>query len=197
MNETIKQRCRAFTLIEILVVVAIILILMGISLKMMSTVNSKTGVAKTLYVLEQTRNALESYYSTVGAYPNTLDIRYDRCTDDRSKWAFDASSSIKEIKGLTYYLGYEPNARAASWRKFVINVSPAVIVPLKDHTNSPAIKVGFDPIISTNKVNSILDAWDQEIIYVPNANSDGYVLSSKGPDGVAGTVDDIGITKNE
>jgi len=193
LRSSSSLRRNAFTMIELLVVVAVILILMGISLKMMSVVSNKTGTAKTLYVLEQTRNALDAYYATIGTYPNTTVVKYDRFNGvGKSSWPIDISTNIPDIRGLTYYLGTEPNARAASWQKF----ASTVIVPLPAHTNSP-VYYGAAAIKSTNSVDSIIDAWNREIVYVPNANCDGYTLYSVGPDGAAGTKDDIGITKNE
>ena len=194
-----RPRRRAFTLIELLVVIAVILILLGISLKMMSVVTRKAGIAKTLYVLEQTRNALESYYATVGSYPNTTTNTYEYCLGQSSA-GFDASAKIKsnEVYGLTYYIGYEPNPRAASWQKFVKNVNPAVIIAVGSHTNGMINEVGFDGIMTTNKVMAIRDAWDHNIIYFPSATCDGYTLYSAGPDGNANTtIDNIGLDKNE
>jgi len=191
---------RAFTLIELLVVIAVILILVGISLKMMAVVTNKTGTAKTLYVLEQTRNALEAYSAAVGSYPNTTVIQYVHCIGrntsgvDLSGWISGTNNSY----GLSYYLGYEDsNPRYMTWRKFVLGVNPAVIANVGIKTNLPPPMPGFDRIIITNSLESIRDAWDQELIYQPNANCDGYVLFSIGPDGAPGTKDDIGITKNE
>ena len=191
-----RFRHNAFTLIELLVVVAVILVLVGISLKVMSIVNVKTGTARTLFVLEQTRNALDAYYSTVGTYPNTLDTKYDRLNGNTNSWGFDASldPNIPNIKGLTYYLGYEPNPRAASWQKF----ASTVIVSGASHTNKPSTKPGFDKIITTNTVNTIVDGWGTEIIYTPTTNCDGFSLYSAGPDGNPNTkIDNIGIDKNE
>jgi prepilin-type N-terminal cleavage/methylation domain-containing protein len=197
LNSSLSCRLRqcAFTLIELLVVIAVILILMGISLKMMSIVSNKTGISKTLFVLEQTRNALDAYYATVGSYPNTTDIRYDRFAGSTNSWGFDASAEVKKYEkyGLTYYIGYEAHPRAASWQKF----ASTVIGSGGSHTNRPIPKIGFDTIITTNTVNTICDAWGREIVYVPNASCDGYVLSSLGLDGQTNTADDIGITKNE
>lgn len=192
---SLRSRGSAFTLIELLVVVAVILVLMGISLKMMSVVSAKTGTARTLYVLEQTRNALDAYYSTMGVYPNTTAIQYDRLKDVGS-YTFDIKPFVKEVLGLSYYLGFEPHPRAASWQKFAMNVNPAVIVGVGSHTNPPVFD-GANKIITTNIVNSILDAWGREVVYTPSTNCDGYTLYSKGLDGQAGTVDDIGITKLE
>jgi hypothetical protein len=56
---------------------------------------------------------------------------------------------------------------------------------------------GFDGIITTNDVYGIWDAWDRSIGYEPNANCDGYILWSNGPDGVRNTKDDLGIAQNE
>ena len=188
---------RAFTLIELLVVIAVILILVGISLKMMAVVTNKTGTAKTLYVLEQTRNALDAYQVSVGSVPNTTAIKYDYFNGGgKDKWTFDASAQVRgfETYGLSYFIGYDTsNPRYASWQKF----ARAVIVSGGIHTNRPITSAGSDKIVTTNNVVTISDAWDREIRYQPNPNCDGYVIWSVGPDGISGTKDDIGITKNE
>ena len=190
---TARRSLASFTLIELLVVVAVILILFGISLKMMSVVGRKSGIAKTLYVLEQTRNALDAYYATMGSYPNTTDIVYDRFNNaGRGSWGFDASASLHSTLGLSYYIRYEPHPRSESWQKF----ARTVVKPAGSYTNPPISKVGFDSIMTTNVMDSIRDAWDRDIVYVPNAKCDGYILYSKGPD-AAIPLDDIGIDKNE
>jgi prepilin-type N-terminal cleavage/methylation domain-containing protein len=193
MKQHDHLKSRAFTLIELLVVVAVILILFGISLKVMSVVNRKTATAKTLYVLEQTRNALDAYFASVGSVPNTTVIKYDRVVG-QSAAGFDVSEKLKdfEVRGLSYYLGYESRDRSDSWQKF----AKTVIGGVGSHTNPPIVKVGFDAVMTTNSVDSIRDGWGREIVYLPNADCDGYTLYSQGPDTSTG-IDDIGIDKNE
>lgn len=183
---------KGFTLIELLVVVAVILILLGISLKVMNVVGRKTATARTLYVLEQTRNALDAYYASVGSYPNTTTVKYKHNVGN-SPMDFDASAELKafEVKGLTYYIGYESRPRSETWQKF----SRTVIGNVGGGTNPPIKKVGFSPVKSTNSVESINDGWNQEIIYDHNENCDGYTIYSKGPTG--DPADDVGIDKNE
>jgi len=193
-----RRSLASFTLIELLVVIAVILILVGISLKMLSVVTRKAGVSRTLYVLEQTRNALEAYYVAVGSYPNTSEIIYKRSVGQNST-AFDISSQLAdaEIRGVSFYLGYDTsNPRYATWRKFVMEVSPAVIAQVAK-TNLLFGKPGFDTITTTNKTDAIADAWSRWLIYRPNANCDGYVLFSLGPDGIPNTADDLGVSQNE
>lgn len=188
---------RAFTLIELLVVIAVILILVGISLKMMAVVTNKAGTAKTLYVLEQTRNALDAYHVAVGSVPNVTIIKYDYFNGGgKDKWTFDMSKDVwsNEVYGLSYFIGYDTsNPRYSSWQKF----ARAVMVSGSIHTNPPISRAWSDKFITTNNVVTILDAWEREIKYQPNPNCDGYTIWSVGPDGVSGTKDDIGITKNE
>jgi len=190
-----RRSLASFTLIELLVVVAVILILFSISMKMMGIVGRKAATTKTLYVLEQTRNALDSYFTVMGSYPNTTEIRYDHCVG-QSPSGFDASAEIKKFEklGLVYYIGYEVNDRADSWQKF----ATTVINEVGSHTNLPVTKAGFDPVYSSNKVESIQDGWGSDVVYIPNPNSDGYILFSSGPDKNPTTTDDnIGIDKNE
>ncbi len=195
---SINHGRRAFTLIELLVVIAVILILVGISLKMLSVVTRKAGVSRTLYVLEQTRNALEAYYVAVGSYPNTSETIYKRSVGQNST-SFNISSNLAaaEIRGVSFYLGHDTsNQRYATWRKFVMDVSPPVIAPVSK-TNVLFGMAGFDTITTTNQTDSITDAWSRGLIYRPNPNCDGYVLFSLGPDGKPNTADDLGVSQNE
>lgn len=198
-NPTRRLKHNAFTLIELLVVVAVILVLAGISIKMLSVVTRKAGVSRTLYVLEQTKNALEAYYAVIGSYPATSEMKYDHCVGQSSS-GFDASAQISatEHYGLSYYLGYDnSNARHASWQKFVMGANPPVINLVGSHTNSPITKAGFDSIVTTNQVQSIRDAWDHDLSYTPGVGGNGYTLKSSGPDGIAGNSDDLGVSNNE
>lgn len=200
MNNNPRALCcrGAFTLIELLVVVAVILILAGVSLKMMSVVTRKTGTSKTLYIIEQTRNALDSYCATMGSYPNTTTNQFKGWNRKGSdSWGFDPNVAQFEEKGLTYFIGFDTShPRYRSWQKFVRDVDPPVINYDGPRTNLASM-AGFDRIVITNDVYSIRDAWGNQLIYRPNSSCDGYMLWSAGPDGVSGNADDLGVGKNE
>lgn len=58
-----------FTLIEMLVVIVVIFILMGVTVKVFPLIGRRAGVAKATYDLQQLRNALNAYYAEYGSYP--------------------------------------------------------------------------------------------------------------------------------
>src|SRR3989344_4189763 len=62
---------RGFTLIELLVVIAIIGLLSSIVLASLGTARGKAADAKRLGDMQSIRTALELYYTTNNAYPDT------------------------------------------------------------------------------------------------------------------------------
>lgn len=68
---SIKIRYDGFTLIELIVVIAILGILASIGLTSFQTSQMKSRDAKRKSDLEQVQRALEMYYNDVGAYPNS------------------------------------------------------------------------------------------------------------------------------
>lgn len=182
----------AFTLIELLVVVGIILILMGISFKLISMTGRKAATAKTLYVLEQTRNALEAYYVAIGTYPPTTAIQWVR---PQTLNHFKYDPKISGTTGLCYYIGgpYD-DPRKGTWTKFSRpQQGEPVISGFWDPYNIAAAPAGFQATRYTNDIDTIQDGWKHDIHYQPNADYSGYTIWS---DGGAGS-GRIGIEKNE
>lgn len=64
-----KSTRKAFTLIEILIVVGILALLMGLTTQMLSTVSANQGRAKARTDLALIASALESFASKYGGYP--------------------------------------------------------------------------------------------------------------------------------
>ena len=65
-----KTSSRGFTLIEILIVVAIIAILASVVLVGLGPTQAKGRDARRISDLQETQNALELYYNKNGSYPN-------------------------------------------------------------------------------------------------------------------------------
>ena len=72
---------RAFTLIEMLMVIIIIFMLSLIVFRLMKVLDNKTKVARTVYVLKQLQNALNEYKIEYGIYPPVEnEVQYEYAT---------------------------------------------------------------------------------------------------------------------
>jgi len=72
-----SERVRAFTLIEMLVVIAIILIMSGIVLKTTGLVLRSMAKSKAQHDLQQIQNALNEYHAEYGNYPPVDFLAYE------------------------------------------------------------------------------------------------------------------------
>lgn len=190
---------RAFTLVELLVVVAIILVLVGITLKVAGLATEKSAKMKTNHIIEQVKNALAEYYTLNGTYPpgdkaayghspveyvtppGTIRSKYPTCPDWESS------------TGLVYYLAYSQGADR--WSQYTKGVVPnswyGIIVDDLTFQGGQAIPA------FTNNIESIHDAWDHELHYTSSSTNgyQSYRLWSDGPS--SSTNDDIGTTGAE
>jgi len=85
-----KELCGGFTLIEILVVIAIISVLLGSVLVGLGPAQRQGRDTRRISDLRQTQNALELYYSKCGFYPGTANCA---ATTIPTTWA-DLSSVL-------------------------------------------------------------------------------------------------------
>lgn len=75
MSKQISQRERAFTLIELLIVIAVISILIGIALPRFKGMQDEGNIAKAKGELRTLQTAVESYYiHNSQAYPSALSV---------------------------------------------------------------------------------------------------------------------------
>lgn len=200
MKTTIGQAGRrvaraSFTLIELLVVVTIILILAGITLKVMSVVNRKAGQAKTMKILEQVKNALGAYYTTYGTYPPVQSVGFEH--EYRPPHGVGAPTNLGYSTGLVYYL------TSGSGCVKPHNVDPAVgrwehyLEGIIDGDTS--LVTNQQQWAWTNYTHSIQDAWGQGLQYESFDPYQKFKLWSIGPNGTndLGGGDDIGVTSED
>jgi prepilin-type N-terminal cleavage/methylation domain-containing protein len=72
-----RQFWGGFTLIEMLVVIAIILVLSGIVMKTTAMVFRNMAIGKAQHNLHQLQNALNEYYAEYGSYPPVSELVYE------------------------------------------------------------------------------------------------------------------------
>lgn len=191
-NRCKGDRRSAFTLIELLVVVAIILILAGLTFRLISLVGRRAATAKSLYVLEQTRNALEAYFVTIGTYPPPSSIEFVRVASTNH---FRYMPNLPPSLGLTYYLRYFDDPHSSNWRRFS---DPLITSGIDPYHMAPGGVFG-PPTPYTNVVDTIVDGWGRTIHYSPNPDLSGYNVWSEGVNGVnqGGAGDDVGLQNME
>lgn len=193
-------RRSSFTLIELLVVVAVIMVLVGITLKVMGMVNRRSASAKTLAIIEQVKHALGEYYSTYGSYPpgdmyNSADhftsVDYVHPPDSTIA-SYPSCNNWHSSTGLVYYLKYfdQPPSR---WTQFTDGIVPNSSGAIA--TNSQ-YQGGTTPTY-TNTTETIVDGWGNKLRYVSSVTNgyQSYSIWSIGPNGIdeGGTNDDIGV----
>lgn len=212
---SLRSRGSAFTLIELLVVIAVILILAGITFKIMGSVGNKAARARSIWKMEQVKNALSAYYAVNGFYPpgdtyNTNSIyasdknfigkgippEHPLCETDGT--FFDAgvtnkySTAVDNVTsmGMPYYLFADP--QASKWASYLNGV-----IGMQRFTPTNTTYSGGQPTPAGSVNNSYVrffDEWDRSFHYVCSSNNNyqNYRLWSYGPDNKNNTSDDVG-----
>lgn len=206
-----------FSLVEMLVVIVIILILSGIVFRIGSYATQRAGRARTVYELELLHNILEEYYAVYGHYPPTqgnIFMDYQNRTGANvypPTWPNLVDDPLigpnlpiyGEAGGLTYFI----------WVQYVFNLAPAPEVAAyqnrwEHYLDELNVGGGADPMAPvdttqwdqqggtyaySNYVALIRDPYNNAYIYAGfGPDYQAYTLYSAGPDGEAGTTDDIG-----
>lgn len=170
-----------FTLVEMLVVVAIIGILAALTLRVTGYVNRQVGSKRTVQKLEQLRNALAEYYSTYGMYPPVSGVSREFYYSDPQA----EPSSRGYYEGLSTYL-FEDDERER-WSKYTEGLLATDLISRSNSVDQ------FGWVRWTNRYWTIPDAWDRAFRYVPTEpDYQAYRLWSAGSDGSDGSADDIG-----
>ncbi|MGF1531495.1 MAG: type II secretion system protein [Puniceicoccaceae bacterium] len=180
-----------FSLIELLMVVAIIGILLGLGIRIIGSVNRKQVESLTQAQLGVLASALEQYRKDFGTYPisHSADKSFD--AENAQVLLFHAMAGLRNPKGE---LLNPPKRPYLTFSEFPILDENLVIV---DQTSSD-----FDPQDPTASYR-FADGWDQPLIYGfrqearPGAPNNtwkrfGYLLFSIGWDGLPSEVTDLG-----
>lgn len=195
-----KARRSAFTLIELLIVVAVIGILAGIMLRLGNLVYQKIARAKEARRIEHLRLCLEEYYKAYGEYPRTSGMSYVSPLDGKfpSNWGqisraisrqapqWNAANSTGLIwfvmsDGAEFTTNHAPENTA--WREYWKQVGyVSDWVPFTNR-NSATWGVSYGHFSYSNIWYSVYDSWRREYRYVSKPPYQSYRLWSAGPDG--------------
>ena len=180
---------QAFTLIELLTVIAIIGILSGIAFGVMSGVRNRAAISKARSELITISAALDSYKRQYGDYPQT-----DAFT------AADAPTSVAASDQPSLLF----NALAG---KLGPKLDPIAGKPMLELGKFSLLKPGDVPQLdnTSSVTNAIVDPWGRAYLYSYRDDRDGrdttwknasFLLLSAGPDGKVNLPDDGLINKD-
>jgi type II secretory pathway pseudopilin PulG len=196
----------AFSLVEMLAVMATILILAGVLLGVGKYITVRASADLTRSELEVLATALQQYYDDLGAFPfdTDTDVPEDGVLDEyleadlqidlngtvtpaNSLQEQDGSSppvivSTASSSALFYFLDQNPNSRR------IVDALMDSLISNKDANGTP-IKI----TLAAGEIDlpRFIDAWGTSIRYEYLPGAAFPVLTSAGPDKQFGTADDI------
>ena len=178
---------RAFTIIEILSVIAVIALLVGITLGVSTAVNRRAAESRTLGELTVLAQALEVYRTRFGDYP------WIRGDGEGHRDLYAALLGVQRPDGKA--IAGTPGSVVAPPKSF-IDLSRLAIGGGHD-APEPAMEGGIVVTMDVNyRENFLVDPWGQPYVYLYKTigaagswQGFGFLLFSKGIDGVAGDVD--------
>jgi prepilin-type N-terminal cleavage/methylation domain-containing protein len=170
MKIHIRRGRAAFTLIELMAVITIIVILAGIVVGGLGYVNEKQAREKAKVQIGLLSKALEEYKLDMGTYPPTA--------NKPGTFTSKATNTSAELYIALFYEGYDyaKQGSPAVWTKRVgtVDVPKAtrIYLPELDPTNS---KQGWvDPVTGTPPASTpIKDPWGNQYGYRTATDSDG------------------------
>lgn len=203
---------KSFTLIEILVVIAIIIILTGIVFKMIQVAVRSSSKARCVEKLEKVAHCVEEYFGEYGIYPPVDFVKYEyESVSNQNGWLRedhfwqDNGAGPLFIMGLVAYLelrdkgtvhtnnnAWVPDTQRdviakKRWEEFLVLYDGSSVID--GNYLTPAYYCQGQPY--SNRFDSIYDPWGSEIHYVCSPPYTRYRMWSNGPDGSDGTADDI------
>lgn len=190
-------RTRAFTLVELLVVMGVIVILMSLLVPTLNAIRGQMNVAKTVSIIHGISMGLDAYKSVHGVYPPDKGVR--------THAQLNLSSEC-----LVYYLSgaaiaYDPNnpPPGFKWRHALFQDSTG------SGRKATTIYYEFDgdclADFDNDRIPEVIDPWQNQLIYNTGTSTNSDLNQNKqprhrvaefdiyapGPDRKPGTKDDV------
>lgn len=204
MTNTFKNRTlkSGFTLIEILVVIAIIAVLAGVLLAALSNVQKAAKRTKTITLMQSFGRACDEFALDHGRYPGLLpDAAIDginltsaqnallelmggarvkhsqspqSVVDEYDEFAADATTQVNAFDPVT---GLQ---WVIAFNELKFGEGPwiagRVYAPYFSPKSSDITYVPFDPMLNDFKLPSLIDAWETPIIYLRAGRTSGPII---------------------
>ena len=114
-----QRRASGFSLMELIVVVAIIVILAGLTLGAMSVVNRKKADKTANVQLKLIENAIENYNSDNRSYPPNPDPMGERGDEVLYKYLYYDGFETRDTGGVVYMPEFDPDNNAKSGQQWM------------------------------------------------------------------------------
>lgn len=195
-------RCRGMTLLEVLIVLATILILIGAVLTAGKMLQQRAAADLTASLLEVLDTALQQYYDDFGKFPylTVKDITGDTVADPygRAHLEYDLGGTLPpdvfsadlpeplaavSSTELYYFLSRNPSSR------MIANAISDSLITSK-LTGGTAVVLNL-PGNQTIDLPRYIDAWQMSVRYDYVSGAGFPILTSAGPDRTFDTADDI------
>lgn len=183
-----KQRERAFTLIELMVVIIIIGILLGILFTGWNYINEQQASKKAKLEVVGLKNAVDEYLADYGEYPN---CPKGICTPGETLFM-----SLAGFHNENGSLELPPYTSKIPTHLFHYDLSAYDEMEIPDISHGGGTSLQLWLAKTLGKDPAFIDPWGNEYVYeFPlEDGGPGYRLFSKGPDGKTGeefTADDV------
>jgi prepilin-type N-terminal cleavage/methylation domain-containing protein len=183
-----QARLRAFTLIELLTVIAIIAILAAITFGVVKGVNERAAIGQAKAELSSIAQALEAYKQQYGDYPQTGSFTPAGVNGTPNVGSItSASAQAVLLNALVGKAGPKGNVLRRPGGRTLIEISKFAL----ETADLPALEP--TPVTSAVTLinNALLDPWGRRYMYfyknkdTPSAwRGASYILYSAGPDGL-------------
>ena len=178
---------RGFTLLEILVVVAVIMLLTGMLFRVGSLVSDRSARARAIADMQAIANALEEYYAVYGMYPPTSGMRYEYAVESLQPPQMAGIPSTNVTHGLVFYLfrhtdeSLDDRRNDASeavkerWQHYLADLNAP------RWTERRQMEPGEGFLNYSNRVLSVRTPWDGDYDYESRAPYLSYRLWTRPP----------------
>ena len=193
----VQRRCRraGMTLVEVLVVMAILMILIGTALTAANTIRQRAAIDLTRSLLGVIDTALLQYHTDHTAFPpvatdlNNLQMSLYPSETTFSMLSGNAVPEFWPSQGLYHFLNRSPNSRS-----IIGSVSDSLVTSKDNGGQYMAVQIfSTIPAINGTRFDLVrfVDAWGTSLSYQYSAGDAFPTVTSAGPDKRFGTGDDI------